>query len=142
LHRTAADMKIMNAQRARVRLCKGAYREAPSVAVQGAGPVRERYRSLAAELLLHGTYPALATHDENLLAAAATTAAEHGIAKTHFEFQLLYGVRPEIQQRLAAAGYRVRVYVPFGTYWARYFRRRVTERRANLVFALRSLVGS
>ncbi len=141
LHRTPADVAKMNALHARVRLCKGAYREPPSLATQDTDVLRERYRTLAGELLRHGTYPAIATHDESLIGAAAATAADLGIAKSAFEFQLLYGVRPDVQHRLVAEGYRVRVYVPFGTHWARYFRRRVTERRENLVFALRSLVG-
>ncbi|HMD02064.1 MAG TPA: proline dehydrogenase family protein, partial [Candidatus Baltobacteraceae bacterium] len=86
-----------------------------------------------------GTYPAIATHDERLIAAVKTYTGEHAIAKDKFEFQLLYGVRPDLQRELVREGYNVRVYVPFGTHWAGYFYRRITERKENALFALRSL---
>jgi proline dehydrogenase len=102
--------------------------------------VRERYRELALPLLLHGTYPAFATHDESLVDAVRAAATANAVPSSAFEFQMLYGARPELQRRLVAAGYRVRVYVPYGTFWAKYFRRRVTERRENLLFAVGSLI--
>jgi proline dehydrogenase len=94
------------------------------------------------QLLAGGAYPAIATHDPLLIEAVKQVARDRDVARDAFEFQLLYGVRPELQRALAAEGYRVRIYVPFGTQWAKYFRRRVTERRENLIFALRSLVGA
>ncbi len=141
LRRTPADLVEMNALGARVRLCKGAYKEPPEVALQAPDVIRVQFLALATVLLTHGTYPALATHDPLLIAAVQQIARERSVAASEFEFQLLYGVRPDLQRALIDAGYRVRIYVPFGTAWARYFRRRVTERRANMVFALRSLAG-
>jgi proline dehydrogenase len=124
-----------------VRLCKGAYKEPPAIALQAMHAIRVQYLALATQLLApRGAYPAIATHDPLLIAAVQQIARERAVAPEAFEFQLLYGVRPDLQRALVAAGYRVRVYVPFGTRWAKYFRRRVTERRANLIFALRSLV--
>jgi proline dehydrogenase len=94
----------------------------------------------AEALLERGTYPGIATHDTRLIEAVVTFAKERGIGRDRFEFQLLYGVRPELQRRLVADGYRVRIYVPYGTHWAGYFYRRVTERKENMLFALRSLL--
>jgi proline dehydrogenase len=103
--------------------------------------IRREYLRLAEALLTRGIYPAIATHDERLIDAIKTFAAERRIGAGTFEFQMLYGVRIELQRRLVADGYRVRIYVPFGTHWASYFYRRVTERRENALFALRSLVS-
>ena len=89
-----------------------------------------------------GNYPGIATHDERLIQAVETFTRERGIAKDRFEFQLLYGVRPELQRRLVDEGYRVRIYVPYGTHWAGYFYRRITERKENVFFALRSMLRS
>jgi proline dehydrogenase len=102
--------------------------------------IRRQYVRAAEALLERGRYPAIATHDERLIDAVATFARERGIGQDRFEFQLLYGVRPDVQRRLVAAGYRVRVYVPFGTHWAGYFYRRISERPENALFALRSLL--
>jgi proline dehydrogenase len=140
LHRTPADVERAIARGMRVRLCKGAYNEPPEVALQEMDAIRVQFLALATQVLTRGTYPAIATHDPLLIAAVKQIARERAIASDRFEFQLLYGVRPEVQAALVREGYRVRVYVPFGTHWAQYFRRRVTERRANLVFALRSLI--
>jgi proline dehydrogenase len=96
---------------------------------------------MAEALLQRGTYPAIATHDPRVVDAVRAFAAGHGIGKERFEFQMLYGVRPELQRELAREGYNVRVYVPFGTHWAGYFYRRITERKENALFALRSLVA-
>ena len=141
LYRTQADVARMIAIGARVRLCKGAYREPPAVAMQAADQIRVQFLALAMQLLRGGPYPAIATHDPLLIAAVKAVAGERGIAPARFEFQLLYGVRPDLQRGLVRDGYRVRTYVPFGTHWARYFRRRVTERRANALFALRSFIS-
>jgi proline dehydrogenase len=142
LHRTPADVARLIALGMRVRLCKGAYKEPESIALQEMHAIRVQYLALAMQLLAGGAYPAIATHDPLLIEAVKQVARDRDVARDAFEFQLLYGVRPELQRALAAEGYRVRIYVPFGTQWAKYFRRRVTERRENLIFALRSLVGA
>jgi proline dehydrogenase len=141
LHRTPADVERMVELGARVRLCKGAYHEPRDLAVRGHEAVQSRFMACAVQLLRGGPYPAIATHDPELIAAIRDVAPSLGRGKDDFEFQLLYGVRPDLQRRLVQAGYRVRVYVPFGTHWARYFRRRMLERRENLMFALRSFAG-
>jgi proline dehydrogenase len=141
LKRTPADVDRMVAIGARVRLCKGAYSEPPSIAYPDMATIRREYLRCAETLLERGSYAGLATHDARLIAGAQTFATERGIARSRFEFQMLYGVRPELQRRLVSDGYRVRIYVPYGTHWAGYFYRRVTERRENALFALRSLFG-
>ncbi len=141
LKRTPDDLEAMIALDARVRLCKGAYREPPEVAYAEMPTIRREYLRLAEALLERGRYPGIATHDERLIRAVRAFAAERGIGSDRFEFQLLFGVRPDLQRSLVAEGYRVRVYVPFGTHWAGYFYRRVSERRENALFALRSLVS-
>ncbi len=141
LRRSPADVERLIALGARVRLCKGAYREPATIAYHSMTTIRREYLRLAEALLLRGVYPAIATHDERLISAVKSYVGEHGIGSERFEFQLLYGVRPELQRRLVAEGYRVRIYVPFGTHWARYFYRRVAERPENALFALRSLVS-
>lgn len=138
LHRTPADVARMIELGARVRLCKGAYHEPRDVAIHGHEAVQSHFMACAVQLLDGGVYPAIATHDPALIAAIREIAPTLGRSKDDFEFQLLYGVRPDLQRELVRAGYRVRVYVPFGTHWARYFRRRMLERRENLVFALRA----
>jgi proline dehydrogenase len=139
LHRTEADVRRMNALGARVRLVKGAYKEPPEVAFQRKDEVDAAYLRLMRLLLDEGTYPAIATHDEAMLQAAREHAATHGIAADRYEFQMLYGIRRDLQASLVAAGYRVRVYVPFGREWFPYFMRRLGERPANVLFVLRSL---
>jgi proline dehydrogenase len=141
LKRSPVDVERAIALGARVRLCKGAYKEAAEIALQDMPAIRHAYQQLAEALLARGNYPAIATHDERLIDATKRYAAVHGIGPERFEFQLLYGVRPELQRRLAGGGYRVRIYVPFGTHWAGYFYRRVTERRENALFALRSMLS-
>jgi proline dehydrogenase len=141
LNRTPADVKRAIDLGARVRLCKGAYKEPPQIAIHDMPSIRRAFMQLAEELLTRGTYPAIATHDETLHKAVKAFTAEHGIGKDRFEFQMLYGVRPDFQERLAAEGYNVRVYVPYGTHWMQYFYRRVRERRENMLLALRALVG-
>lgn len=142
LKRTPDDVERMIQLGARVRLCKGAYNERPEIAYRQMPLIRREYLRCAEALLRRGNYPAIATHDESLIDAVKAYAREQGIAKDRFEFQLLYGVRPDLQRALAAGGYAVRVYVPFGTHWAAYFYRRVTERKENALFALRSILGN
>ena len=139
LKRSPADVERAIVLGARVRLCKGAYEEPPEIAFQAMPAIRKAYVRLAGALLTRGNYPAIATHDERLIDAVKRYTADCGIGPERFEFQLLYGVRPELQRRLVREGYRVRIYVPFGTHWAGYFYRRVTERRENLLFAVRSM---
>lgn len=141
LRRSPEDVERMIALGARVRLCKGAYKEQPEVAFTEMPMIRRAFMRLAETLLERGSYPAIATHDEGIHNAVKTFTAEHGIAKDRFEFQLLFGVRPDLQERLAAEGFNVRVYVPYGTHWAKYFYRRIRERRENALLALRALVG-
>jgi proline dehydrogenase len=141
LRRSPEDVERMIALGARVRLCKGAYAEPESVALQDMPSIRKAYLRMAEALLSRGKYPGIATHDERVIAAVKSYASTLGIAKDRFEFQLLYGVRPDLQKALVREGYRVRVYVPFGTHWAGYFYRRITERKENALFALRSLVA-
>ena len=139
LYRTEADVRRVNALGARVRLVKGAYKEPPSVAYQHKAEVDAAYLRLMRLLLDEGTYPAIATHDEAMLAATRGYAAERGVGTDRFEFQMLYGIRRDLQATLSAAGYRMRIYVPFGRQWFPYFMRRLGERPANVGFVLRSL---
>jgi proline dehydrogenase len=141
LKRTPADVERAIALGARVRLCKGAYGEPPELAYKDMPTIRREFMRSAEALLERGTYPGIATHDERLISAVETFVRERGIPRDRFEFQMLYGVRPEIQRRLIAEGYRLRVYVPYGTHWAGYFYRRITERPENLIFAVRSMIS-
>jgi proline dehydrogenase len=139
LKRTPADVARTIELGARVRLCKGAYNEPPDLAIKEMPLIRAQYLTLAKELLERGNYPALATHDRELIDEIRTYVRERGIAPNSFEFQMLYGCRPQLQRELVAEGYRMRVYVPYGTHWAGYFFRRVVERRENALFALSSM---
>jgi proline dehydrogenase len=141
LKRTPADVERTIALGARVRLVKGAYNEPRTIAYKDMPTIRGAFLRCAEALLERGRYPAIATHDEALIDAVRTFSGTHGIGKERFEFQLLYGVRPDLQRLLVGQGYRVRVYVPYGTHWAAYFYRRIMERRENLWFALRSLLS-
>ena len=140
LKRTDADVRRMNELGARVRLVKGAYKEPASVAHQKKDDVNEAFVDLMRLLLDEGTYPAIATHDPEALAATQAYAKKRGISSDKFEFQMLYGIRRDLQAALVAAGYHMRVYVPFGRQWFPYFMRRLGERPANVAFVLRSLV--
>jgi proline dehydrogenase len=140
LKRTPADVEHMIEIGARVRLCKGAYSEPPELAYKDMPTIRSHYLRAAEALLERGQYPGIATHDERIITAVETFARERGIGQDRFEFQMLYGVRPELQRRLVSDGYRLRVYVPYGTHWAGYFYRRITERPENALFALRSML--
>jgi proline dehydrogenase len=139
LKRTAADVERVIALGARVRLCKGAYNEPPELAYKKMPEIRENYLRLAKELLTRGNYPGIATHDRRLIEAVKAIAKTENVSNDQFEFQMLYGCRPHVQRDLVAQGYRMRVYVPFGTHWAGYFYRRVLERRENAIFALSSM---
>ncbi|CCW34204.1 proline dehydrogenase family protein [Chthonomonas calidirosea] len=140
LYRSEADIEELIRLKARVRLCKGAYKEPPSIAFQKPDDIRANYLKLMQRLLLEGNYPALATHDLQLINAAKLFANEHNISKDRFEFQMLYGVRRPLQQQIAKEGYNIRIYTPFGDHWYPYTMRRLAERPANLWFALQSIV--
>ena len=139
LFRSAADIERLNRLRIPVRLCKGAYLEPHSAAFAEKRAVDRNYLELMKALLDRGTDPALATHDERIQGEALRYVRERGLAKEKFEFQMLYGVRRDLQRRLADQGYRVRVYVPYGTAWYPYLMRRLAERPANALFLLRNL---
>lgn len=138
LYRSQADIEQLLADGIRVRLCKGAYNEPPEVAYPHKYDVDKNYIRLSQMLLESPEYHGLATHDENMIAAAKSFVAAHGIDRNHFEFQMLYGIRRDLQRNLVQEGYRVRVYVPFGTEWYPYFMRRLAERPANVVFMARN----
>ncbi|HSK08146.1 MAG TPA: proline dehydrogenase family protein [Vicinamibacterales bacterium] len=140
LYRSEDDLRRMNEKGVRVRLVKGAYKEPRAVAYQKKADVDAAYARLMERLLAEGTYPALATHDPELIERAKRFAAARGIGADRFEFQMLYGVRRDLQSALVAEGYRVRVYVPFGTHWFPYYMRRLGERPANVAFVLKSLL--
>ena len=139
LYRSEQDVEELIRRRIRVRLCKGAYDEPPTAAFSRIQEVDANFRKLAQSLLLRGNYPALATHDERLLADLIRFAEENRIPKEAYEIQMLYGIRRDLQARFAAAGHRVRVYVPFGVAWYPYLMRRLAERPANLYFVVRNL---
>jgi proline dehydrogenase len=122
-----------------VRLCKGAYKEPPSVAIQKMPLIRQNFITLAERLLSAGTYPGIATHDQYLIDAVKDFVGRRRISREAFEFQMLYGIRTEAQKAIVREGYRMRVYVPFGTHWAGYFYRRLAERKENVLFVLRNL---
>jgi proline dehydrogenase len=141
LYRTENDAQRMNELGARVRLVKGAYKEPAAVAFQQKGDVDEAYLRLMRLLLEDGTYPAIGTHDEKLLTATRAYATERAIAADRYEFQMLYGIRRDLQASFVAAGHRMRIYVPFGREWFPYFMRRLGERPENVGFVLRSILG-
>jgi proline dehydrogenase len=139
LHRTEADCRDLAAEGSRVRLCKGAYKEPASVAFQGAKDVDRSYVRCMKVLMAGPGYPMLATHDPRLVAIGLDLAKDR--AKGSYEFQMLYGIRPAEQERLAAEGETMRVYLPYGDEWYGYFMRRLAERPANVTFFLRSLAS-
>ena len=139
LRRSQADVERLIADGSRVRLVKGAYNEPPEIAYPDKADVDRAYRIQMELLLARAHYPALATHDERLIGRAQGFAAAEGIAESRFEFQMLYGVRRDLQERLAREGYNVRCYVPYGTQWYPYFMRRLAERPANIFFILGNL---
>ena len=140
LKRSAKDIECLERERIRVRLCKGAYLEPPEIAFEQKADVDRNYLVLARSLLTSGEYPAIATHDDHIIHAVESFVTEHAIAPERFEFQMLYGIRRDLQRQLVKDGYRLRVYVPFGEAWYPYFMRRLAERPANLLFFVRQLV--
>jgi proline dehydrogenase len=140
LYRSESDIAQLIADGIRVRLCKGAYKEPPEVAFPRKADVDKNYIKLSHHLLDSRIYHGLATHDETMVASAKEYAKEKGIAQDRFEFQMLYGVRRDLQRRLVAEGYNVRVYIPFGQEWYPYFMRRLAERPANLLFLAKNLL--
>lgn len=138
LHRSEADIEELNRRRIRVRLCKGAYLEPASVAIQEKPEVDANFVKLMKILLERGNYPGIATHDEKMVKATIDFAKQQKIGSDRFEFQMLYGIRRDLQKRLRTEGYNVRVYVPFGEAWYPYFMRRLAERPANVFFIARN----
>jgi proline dehydrogenase len=141
LYRTEKDVERITRLGARIRLVKGAYREPKTVAYQKKSDVDAAYARLLQRLLVDGHYPAIATHDPAMLALAQRFATEHHVSPDRFEFQMLYGIRRDLQSALVQAGYRVRVYIPFGRQWFPYFMRRLGERPANIAFVVRGIFG-
>jgi proline dehydrogenase len=141
LHRTEADCRHLAYEGSRVRLCKGAYDEPPEVAFQSRLEVDKSYIRCLKVLLAGQGYPMIATHDPRMITIASSLASRNGREAGSYEFQMLYGIRPEEQRRLARAGETVRVYVPYGTDWYGYLMRRLAERPQNLTFFLRSLIS-
>lgn len=140
LRRSTADVERLTGLRARVRLCKGAYLEPATVAYPAKRDVDAHYVRLLEQLLLRGNYPGIATHDEKIISHAEATARANGIGPERFEFQMLYGVRRDLQAGLRARGWNIRVYVPFGGQWYPYLMRRLAERPANIAFILGSVI--
>jgi proline dehydrogenase len=141
LKRSLEDAGRMNALGARVRLVKGAYQEPGAVAFQSRAEVDASFVQIMQLLLTEGRYPAIATHDPAMIDASREFATARGVAADQFEFQMLYGIRRDLQAALTTAGYRMRIYIPFGREWFPYFMRRLGERPANVGFVVRSLLG-
>ena len=140
LRRSESDIADLIAMKARVRLCKGAYLEPPAVAFPDKADVDKNYVLLMERLLLNGKYPGIATHDPAIIRHARQFVRRQDIGAERFEFQMLYGVRRDLQMRLRQAGYNMRVYIPFGTQWYPYLMRRLAERPANIAFILGNLI--
>lgn len=140
LYRSEKDIDRLSAAGIPVRLCKGAYREGPEVAFPKKTDVDANYRKLMKLLLDRGTYPAIASHDENIIQEAFRYAKEHEILADRFEFQMLYGIRRDLQRQIVQKGFRLRLYVPYGDAWFPYFMRRLAERPANVLFLAKNLL--
>ncbi|HLL77365.1 MAG TPA: proline dehydrogenase family protein [Pyrinomonadaceae bacterium] len=140
LRRTYDDVQDMLKIPARIRICKGAYNEPPEVAFPDKKDVDDNYVRVMKALLSSGVYHGIATHDERMIEATIEHASREGISKEAFEFQMLYGVRRDLQVQLARDGYRMRVYVPYGRHWYPYFMRRLAERPANVWFVLKNMM--
>ena len=138
LYRSEDDIRTLLRQGVRIRLCKGAYQEPASVAYPRKSEVDENYIRLLRLLLASGLYHSIATHDPRMIEEARRFARQQNLPPDGFEFQMLYGVRQDLQNSLVQQGYRLRIYVPFGSEWFPYFMRRLAERPANLLFALKS----
>jgi proline dehydrogenase len=142
LYRSESDIEDLCRQSIPVRLCKGAYKEPSDVAFPQKLEVDRNYVRLMTKLLECGTYPAIASHDERIISQAVQYVKERNITPDRFEFQMLYGIRRDLQRRLVADGYRLRLYVPYGDAWYPYFMRRLAERPANVLFLVRNLLKS
>jgi len=142
LYRSEQDVERLLAERIRIRLCKGAYQEPPDIAFQNKSEVDANYVKLMKILLASGVYHGIATHDEKMIRATIDFARAEKIAATAFEFQMLHGIRRDLQQQLVREGWRMRVYIPFGTEWYPYFMRRLAERPANVLFLMKNLLRS
>jgi proline dehydrogenase len=140
LFRSKSDVENLCSRGIRVRLCKGAYLEPHSVAFAAKADVDRNFIELMKILLDRGTYPAIATHDSRMIDATKAYAASRKISRDQFEFQMLYGIRRDLQRQLVSEGYRLRLYVPFGKAWYPYYMRRLAERPANVFFMLRNLL--
>jgi proline dehydrogenase len=140
LYRSEADARALSEKGMRIRIVKGAYKEPKSVAHQLKADVDAACRRIMEGLLLHATFPAIATHDTAIIEAAKRFATEHGIARNRYEFQMLYGIRRDLQAALVSEGYGLRLYVPFGKQWFPYFMRRLGERPANVGWVLGALM--
>jgi len=139
MRRSEDDVQKLLAERIRIRLCKGAYKEPPEIAFQKKSEVDENYVKLMKILLRSGVYHGIATHDERIIRETTAFAQRERIAPSSFEFQMLHGIRRDLQQKLVKDGWRMRVYIPFGTEWYPYFMRRLGERPANAFFLLKNL---
>ncbi|HSR52883.1 MAG TPA: proline dehydrogenase family protein [Acidobacteriota bacterium] len=139
LRRSEDDIRRLSALGCNIRLCKGAYKEPPEVAFPKKSQVDESFVKLLEIMLSSPCYSAIATHDEKMIDHARKYIADHQVDDSKYEFQMLFGTRPEYQKDISSKGYRMRVYVPFGTQWAPYFIRRLAERPANVLFVLRNL---
>lgn len=139
LHRSESDVKKLCGEGIRIRLCKGAYREPPEIAFQKKSEVDGNYINLMKIMLESGVFHGIATHDEKMVTATIEFAKSKGIPPDRFEFQMLYGIRRDLQESLVADGWGMRVYIPFGTEWYPYFMRRLAERPANVLFLLKNL---
>ncbi|MGA2416752.1 MAG: proline dehydrogenase family protein [Candidatus Sulfotelmatobacter sp.] len=142
LKRSENDVEKLLAERIRIRLCKGAYKESADIAFAAKSDVDANYVKLMKILMKSGIYHGLATHDENIIRQAQAFATSENISHDSFEFQMLYGIRRDLQRKLARKGWRVRVYIPFGSEWYPYFMRRLGERPANVLFIARNLLRS
>ncbi len=139
LYKSEADIEKLKDKRVNLRLVKGAYKESPDVAFPNKADVDENYKKIIKQHLLNGNYAAIATHDDHIINYVKQLEKEYNIPRDQFEFQMLYGIRPQSQVELAREGYRMRVYVPYGNDWYGYFMRRLAERPANVAFVLKGL---
>jgi proline dehydrogenase len=139
LYKSADDIEKLKEKKVNLRLVKGAYKESPEVAFPNKADVDENYKKIIKQHLLNGCYAAIATHDDNIIAYVKRLEKEYNIPRTQFEFQMLYGIRPQSQVELAREGYKMRVYVPYGNDWYGYFMRRLAERPANVAFVIKGL---
>jgi proline dehydrogenase len=140
MRRAEKDVEDLLAEKIRIRLCKGAYKEPPEVAFQPKSEVDANYVKLMKILMKSGVYHGLATHDERIIIEAKAFATREGVPREAFEFQMLYGIRRDLQEQLVKDGWRMRVYIPFGTEWYPYLMRRLAERPANVLFIAKNLL--